>query len=276
MESQDSEDEIVRSILQQVSELVLVDNLAAMEDHIQRIVLREEVTETTVITDWRTPGSSLEVSRNGGLSPPPPPPHLHHHHHHQPVPVQFYLASPPLSLLYQSLPQQFQHLPHHLQSASQNFQQVTPQFQSVPAQLQNISPQLDLVPPEPETESGPPLPPNSLFRNFDPYQMSLSPSSGSSNSRSRRPDDRGVCGFCKKNGESEAVFRGHRLRQEGRVVCPQLRMMVCEFCGATGDQAHTRSYCPHLGPNNQQENVSRLLRMTNKKSNGKIRRKFGK
>ena len=253
MESPDSKDEIVRSLWQQVNQLVHQDNLAAMEDHIRRIVLSEGITEPA---DWRTAGTSMVESRN------PPPPHLHHH---QPVPVQFYLVSPQL----QHLP----HLPQHYQSVPQQFQYVPQQFQQVPPQFQQVPPQYQNIPPEPESD--PPLPANSLFRIFDPHQMSLSPGSGSNNSRSRRLEEK-VCGFCKKNGESEAVYRGHKLRQEGRVVCPQLRLLVCELCGATGDLAHTRSYCPHLEGNSQHQNVSRLLRKTHKQSDGKIRRKFGK
>jgi hypothetical protein len=53
------------------------------------------------------------------------------------------------------------------------------------------------------------------------------------------------CGFCKQNGETFQVFTSHQLKDaNGRVLCPYLWKHHCEHCGATGDFAHTRSYCP--------------------------------
>lgn len=55
------------------------------------------------------------------------------------------------------------------------------------------------------------------------------------------------CGFCKRNREPSQVYLSHKLKDEsGKVTCPQLSRHICELCGATGPEAHTRSYCPQV------------------------------
>lgn len=78
--------------------------------------------------------------------------------------------------------------------------------------------------------------------------------------------DTNFCGFCKNNGESDKVYKGHRLKDfYGRVVCPVLRSYVCPICNASGDSAHTIKYCP-MG--NKDESYKFKLHETPRTSSG--------
>lgn len=53
------------------------------------------------------------------------------------------------------------------------------------------------------------------------------------------------CVFCKNNGEGEAFYSSHTLKDDfGDVRCPVLFNYACPHCGATGKSAHTVRYCP--------------------------------
>lgn len=53
------------------------------------------------------------------------------------------------------------------------------------------------------------------------------------------------CNFCKNIAEFVGSSKGHAFKdRRGIVTCPVLRKHTCEICGATGDRAHTRRYCP--------------------------------
>ena len=83
----------------------------------------------------------------------------------------------------------------------------------------------------------------------------------------------GFCGFCKKNGEPANIYTSHRLndRSSGRVGCPYLRELVCDICGATGDNAHTKTYCPH-NTQDSKKSIPLLLKKTKHTSCGKLRK----
>ncbi|XP_044124864.1 nanos homolog 1-like [Bufo gargarizans] len=67
----------------------------------------------------------------------------------------------------------------------------------------------------------------------------------SSAKRQARSRVSAMCHFCKHNGESRHVYCGHNLKDEqGKIICPILRMYTCSLCGATGESSHTRKYCP--------------------------------
>lgn len=82
-----------------------------------------------------------------------------------------------------------------------------------------------------------------------------------------------MCGFCKQNGERKEVYHSHSLGAPGNVTCPMLASHVCETCGSTGENAHTKTYCPKLR-NDEGLHVPLpvVLKKTPRKSDGKLRK----
>ena len=142
---------------------------------------------------------------------------------------------------------------------------------SSPISIPSMSSTHTIYAPISRSQSSPPSP--SLFRTFNPSSLPPPSPSGRVRRNSRSSDQ---CGFCKRNGEIAQIYNGHRLADpQGRVMCPQLRVLVCELCGATGDGAHTRNYCPS---NTQARSVAlpTLLKSTPRQSDGKWRRRGGR
>lgn len=82
------------------------------------------------------------------------------------------------------------------------------------------------------------------------------------------------CKFCKNNGEPIKEYRSHILRNPttGALICPVLRGHICEVCGATGDFAHTRNYCPNLKNENRLScAIPVSLKKTRRQSDGQLR-----
>ena len=56
-----------------------------------------------------------------------------------------------------------------------------------------------------------------------------------------------VCSFCKSNDEVEIIYTSHSLKDaDDNITCPVLLRLQCPICGASGEKAHTKKYCPVL------------------------------
>lgn len=56
-----------------------------------------------------------------------------------------------------------------------------------------------------------------------------------------------VCSFCKSNDEQEIIYTSHSLKDaDDNITCPILLRLRCPICGASGEKAHTKKYCPVL------------------------------
>ncbi|XP_039761429.1 uncharacterized protein LOC120634721 [Pararge aegeria] len=89
-----------------------------------------------------------------------------------------------------------------------------------------------------------------------------------------------MCMFCRKNGETASVYMDHCVKEKignkYKVTCPILRELVCMTCGATGDDAHTITYCPVLRSCNNGkplQSTTITLKSTRIKSDGTKRNK---
>merc|ERR1719397_2340378 len=243
--------EMVSAILDGAKKMLIVDNQAEMESYIIRHLLTEETSDSRTFATLQQPQSYQEIQQltqiSGRFSVPPP-----------------LFAVPPLFSVpparAQVVPPQLFSVPHARARSD------PPQLFSVPHARAQVVPLPLFSVPTARTRSDPPLPTNSLFRKFDPYEMLMPVRSNSSRSRRNSTS----CAFCKKNGETVDVYRSHNLREAGLVTCPQLRDMVCELCGATGDWAHTRTYCAN---NINALPVTNMLRETARRSDGKVRRR---
>lgn len=75
------------------------------------------------------------------------------------------------------------------------------------------------------------------------------------------------CVFCKNNGEDEAFYLSHTLKDDfQRVSCPILYNYKCPICGATGPVSHTIRYCPQNGGDKYHEDFASIMVMKQMRS----------
>ncbi|TRY78146.1 hypothetical protein TCAL_09310 [Tigriopus californicus] len=105
-----------------------------------------------------------------------------------------------------------------------------------------------------------------------PFPLSVSPPQGALGYYTSSSPPGRECKFCKNNGETQELYRSHVLRNPatGQLICPVLRGHTCEICGQTGDQAHTKNYCPRV-KEKLREALPLHLKKTSRQSDGHFR-----
>lgn len=69
------------------------------------------------------------------------------------------------------------------------------------------------------------------------------------------------CAFCKSNGETEDIYSSHMLKDfNGKITCPILKVYKCPICDASGEQAHTITYCKKFKQLKRMENIQKNLK----------------
>ncbi|XP_023219558.1 protein nanos-like [Centruroides sculpturatus] len=123
---------------------------------------------------------------------------------------------------------------------------------------------------------------NNLLRNCQPFPKNIREENRFILYRNKSFEEKKIiksrrqyieCKFCKRNGDPKDFYQTHVLKdaKTGKVICPILRNYTCEYCGATGDYSHTRSYCPFA----KEKNIGNAaaMKQTLHDSSGKIRKK---